>query len=190
MIDKKKYKITKTIEYFYNRNGDIQKENHYDYDGSSISRSSYVYENIGERRYREIDLSNGIVRSIVDYNEHGEVVARYINNKKVYDIEIKYGDHGITYKRNNNREWYYNYNTEGVLWNIQVHINSLYEYSISVQQFGNTIVYLVDGDIHKIEIYDDNGNLIYDIYKNLYMKKEYNRKGLVTKLEVYSSIDL
>ena len=144
---------------------------------------------MGNDKFREIDLTNGVVRSIFELNKSSKKFCSFTNDKTAYEVEIKYNDNNdVVFKRSNFTDYYYNYNSKGRLLSIDVFKNEkIYQYTIDVQHFGNSVIYLKNDDIVRVKIYDEYKHLIYEIYSNLYYKREYNKKGLVTKLEIYSS---
>lgn len=186
-IINKSYKLNKTIEYYYDKSGNIKKTNHYNFTNNGLRQFTYLYENVGDGKFREIDLTNGVVRSVFELNK--KKFSSFINDKTTYEVEIRYDDiHNVIFKRSNFTDYYYNYSGKGRLLSIDVFKNEkIYQYTIDVQHFGNSVIYLKNGDIVRVKIYDEYKNLIYEIYSNLYYKREYNKKGLVTKLEIYSS---
>lgn len=188
-IINKSYKLNKTIEYYYDKSGNIKKTNHYDFNNNGLRQFTYLYENVGDGKFREIDLTNGVVRSVFELNKISKKFSSFTNDKTVYEVEIRYDDiHNVIFKRSNFTDYYYNYSGKGRLLSIDVFKNEkIYQYTIDVQHFGNSVIYLKNNDIVRVKVYDEYKHLIYEIYSNLYYKREYNKKGLVTKLEIYSS---
>lgn len=188
-IINKSYKLNKTIEYYYDKSGNIKKTNHYSFNNNGLKQFTYLYENVGDGKFREIDLTNGVVRSVFELNKTLKKFNSFTNDKTAYEVEIRYDDiHNVIFKRSNFTDYYYNYSGKGRLLSIDVFKNEkIYQYTIDVQHFGNSVIYLKNDDIVRVKIYDEYKNLIYEIYSNLYYKREYNKKGLVTKLEIYSS---
>lgn len=188
-IINKSYKLNKTIEYYYDKSGNIKKTNHFNFTNNGLKQFTYLYENVGNGKFREIDLTNGVVRSIFELNKSSKKFSSFTNDKTAYEVEIKYNDNNdVVFKRSNFIDYYYNYNSKGRLLSIDVFKNeNIYQYTIDVQHFGNSVIYIKNDDIVRVKVYDEYKHLIYEIYSNLYYKREYNKKGLVTKLEIYSS---
>lgn len=188
-IINKSYKLNKAIEYYYDKSGNIKKTNHFNFNNNGLKQFTYLYENLGDSKFREIDLTNGVVRSIFELNKSLKKFYTFTNDKTAYEVEIRYDDiNNVIFKRSNFTDYYYNYSSKGRLLSIDVFKNEkIYQYTIDVQHFGNSVIYLKNNDIVRVKVYDEYKHLIYEIYSNLYYKREYNKKGLVTKLEIYSS---
>lgn len=188
-IINKSYKLNKTIEYYYDRDGNIKKQNHFNFTSNGLKQFTYLYENVGNGKFREIDIANGVVRSIFEVNQTSKKFSSFTNDKTAYEVEITYNDNNdVIHKKSNFTDYYYNYSSKGRLLSIDVFKNSnVYKYTIDVQHFGNSVIYMKDKEIIRVKIYDEYKHLIYEVYSNLYYKREYNKKGLVTKLEIFSS---
>ncbi len=68
-IINKSYKLNKAIEYYYDKSGNIKKTNHFNFNNNGLKQFTYLYENLGDSKFREIDLTNGVVRSIFELNK-------------------------------------------------------------------------------------------------------------------------
>lgn len=191
----KNFSKVKTIEYYYRKDGSILKENHFNYKNGGIKMRSYMYNQIAENTFEQVD-ENGVVLSTVKYNKKGELVERIINGKIAYKVNTEYCDFGLKkLERISNSdyrctEYYYDDNGNiDFISNIDKNLRCKF---IEVTKFGNQEIYTYRNskDIYKVSTLDSHGNVIEENYGYILDKKEYNKKGLVTKYKLYSCTPL
>lgn len=175
----------KTIEFYYRRDGKIQKENHFIYKKNGVSLETFIFEEVSNNLFRQLNEDNKVV-SIVEYNDRNDVIKKIIDTNIVYDVKMEYCKYGISKMiKNNNSPTQYFYNDNGELLYLILPDGR----KINVGKFGNQYIYVDEkGSIYKIEEYDSKGNLISEIHDKYYIKREYNKKGLVIKLDIFSNI--
>lgn len=177
----------KTIEFYYRKDSKIFKENHFTYNKKGVVLNSFRFEEIDDNLFNQIDEEGNIV-STIRY-ENNEVVERIINGNIVYNVKMEYNEYGISLlTKNDNSSTEYIYSVDGKLSNLRISLNGK-DILLDVQEFGDHKVYKYHNtnDIYKLEQYDFHGNLISEIHESYIIKKEYNKKGLITKLNLYSS---
>lgn len=176
----------KTIEFYYRKDGKIFKENHFSYNKKGVKLESFRFEEIENNFFNQLDEENNII-STLRY-ENNEVVERIINGNIVYNVKMKYNEYGISLLSKNDSSYTeYFYSDTGELVNLRI-ISPKKEIFLDVERFGNFLIYKhQSGEIYKLEEYDFDGNIISEIHQNYIIKKEYNKKGLVVKLNLYSS---
>lgn len=189
MIDIKNYKKIKTIESFYKKDGRLFKENHLKYTKTGILITTYMYEDIGRNLLRQINTTTEKVESVLEYNSEG-IVHRVSNYDLFGNIDVQYDDNGKLYKvtKNGITETYH-YNNRNKISYIIISNNKEEELGrISPYIFGNTCIYKYENDeIYRIEVYDTKNNMIEEIYEDRFIKREFNKKGLSTKIDIFSS---
>lgn len=191
----KKFKKIKTIEYYYRKDGSILKENHFVYKDGGIKMRSYTYEKVADNTFNQID-ENGIVLSTVKYNEKYELVERIINSKITYKVNTEYCDFGLKklekISSNDYRCTEYYYKDDGSINFITDIDRNLRCKFIEVDKFGNQEIYRYrnSNEIYKVSTCDNHGNIIEENYGYHISKKEYNKKGLITKYELYSCANI
>lgn len=183
----KNFHRIKTIEFYYRKDGKIFKENHFTYNKKGVKLDSYFFEEIEDNLFNQLDEEGKLI-STVRY-ENNEIVERIINGNIVYNVKMKYNKYGISLlSKNDNSFTEYFYSNNGELSNIRISSDDK-DILLDIQKFGDHLIYRYhnSNDIYKLEEYDFDGNVISEIHQNYIIKKEYNKKGLVTKLNLYSS---
>lgn len=184
MIDLNMKKVN-TIEYFYREDGMLEKENHFRYEENSIKVTTIEYKELSKNVF--IGYINGEQHSVTTYNDNGDIIMKYVSGKIALSASFKYCKHGISKLIKNNKEIEYFYDEDGII--SVIRFNGDEDTDIIVEIFGNQLIYIdPKGDTYKTETYDKYGNVVYENHGTYYIKKEYNRKGLVTKSEMYSNV--
>lgn len=182
MIDLGMKKVN-TIEYYYRKDGMLEKENHFRYENDSIKLTTITYKELSKNVF--IGYIDGKEHSVTTYNDHKDIIMKMVSNKVTLSASFKYCEHGISKLIKNDKEIEYFYDKQGLLSIMRINKSQ----DIYVERYGNQLIYTnQDGSIYKIEGYDKYGNLIYENHGTYYIEKEYNRKGLVTKSEMYSNV--
>ena len=179
-------KKVNTIEYFYREDGMLEKENHFRYEGNSIKVTTIEYKEFINNVF--IGYIDGIQHSSTTYNEDGKISMKLVINGKIsLSASFKYGKHGLSKLIKNDKEIEYFYDKDGII--SFMRFNGDESTDIIVEILGNQLIYIdPDGNTYKTETYDEYGNLIYENHGTYCIKKEYNRKGLLIKSEMYSNV--
>lgn len=178
-------KKVSTIEYFYREDGMLEKENHLRYEENSIKATTIEYKELTKNVF--IGYINGEQHSVTTYNDHGDIVMKYIGGKIPLSASFKYGKHGLSKLIKNDKEIEYFYDKDGII--VFMRFNKDEDTDIEVEIVGNQLIYIdPNGNTYKTETYDEYGNLVYENHGTYCIKKEYNMKGQLIKSEMYSNV--